>query len=87
MKKDDFGENLTILQADITKEEEVQRSIKWLDENTDEINIVFYSIGIIGSNSLVGTSEFSINCASSFINRVNDVIAFQMENTQNGKKC
>lgn len=55
MKNEDFGENLTILQANVTKEEEVERSIKWLDENVKEINIVVYSVGIIGVNSLVGT--------------------------------
>lgn len=54
MKNEEYGENLTILQANVLKEEEVERIVNWLSENVDQINIVVYSVGVIGSNSLLG---------------------------------
>ncbi|XP_065215357.1 dehydrogenase/reductase SDR family member 11-like [Planococcus citri] len=52
MKNGEYGENLTILQANVVKEEEIERAAKWLSENVDEIHIVIYSVGVIGSRSL-----------------------------------
>ncbi|XP_065212504.1 dehydrogenase/reductase SDR family member 11-like [Planococcus citri] len=53
MKNDEYGENLTILQANVLKEEEIERTMNWLSENVNEIHIVIYSVGVIGSNSLI----------------------------------
>lgn len=54
---EEHGPNLTVLQADVTKQEEVLQCMRQLEENTEEINIVIHSIGIVGNSNLIG--EFS----------------------------
>lgn len=51
---EEYGENLVVLQADVTCEEDVLRFTKVIADTQDEINIVIYSIGIVGNNSLIG---------------------------------
>lgn len=58
--KEDAHENLTILQTDITVDDEIQNSISYLEENTTSIDIVVFSAGIMENNSLIGKFLFGI---------------------------
>lgn len=54
LKNEEHGKYLTILQANVTVEAEVERCAKWLSENVTEINIYLHSVGIVGNNNLIG---------------------------------
>ncbi len=58
---EEYGKNLTVLQADVTSEEDVLQAVKVISENSDELNIVIYSIGQVGNNNLIGSELILIS--------------------------
>ncbi|XP_065212503.1 dehydrogenase/reductase SDR family member 11-like [Planococcus citri] len=52
------GDSLTILQTDITEDDQVQSSIDTMAENNTDIHLFIHSAGIIENNSLID-GEFS----------------------------